>query len=82
MYRENIGKCRYCGKRIRFIRLMSGKTMPVDETFLNYKKVEGGKDRIVTPAGEVVTCIAGVETEKADGFGYLSHFATCKSKRR
>lgn len=82
MYRENIGTCRICGKRIRFIRMKSGKSMPVDETFVNYKLAAGGKDRIVTPTGEVVTCIAGVDVGEADGFGYVSHFATCPNASR
>ena len=35
--KENIGICRFCGKRIRFVKMTSGKTMPVDELLVNYK---------------------------------------------
>lgn len=77
MYGENIGQCRSCGRRIRFIQMKSGKKMPVDESFVNYKLAAGGKERIVTPTGDVVACITGVDAMEADGFGYVSHFATC-----
>lgn len=82
MYRENIGQCRSCGKRIRFIRMKSGKNMPVDERFVNYKLAADGKERVVTPAGDVVACIIGVDANEADGFGYVSHFATCPDANR
>lgn len=78
----NIGKCRKCGKRIMFVRMKSGKSMPVDETFVNYRLETLGKDRIVTPDGDVVVCTAGVDAKEADGFGYVSHFATCSDARQ
>lgn len=77
MYGENIGVCKSCGRRIRFIRMKSGKSMPVNESFVNYKLADGGKDRVVTPDGDVVSCISGVSAKDADGYGYMSHFATC-----
>lgn len=50
--------------------------MPVDPNLINYRAVPGGKERIVTPSGEV---IAGerCSPEDADRVGYISHFATC-----
>lgn len=77
MYRESIGQCRSCGQRIRFIRMKSGKSMPVNEILVNYQLKAGGKERIVTPTGDVVACVTGVNASEADGFGYVSHFATC-----
>lgn len=71
------GKCRSCGKRILWIRMRSGKAMPVDDLLINYRVDPKGKDRIVTPGGDVVACVAGVRVEDATGFGYTSHFATC-----
>lgn len=40
-----------------------------------------GKEKIVTPDGEVVTgrILVG---ERGDGAGYISHFASCKKYRR
>lgn len=82
MNEKNISKCRGCGQRIIFVKMKSGKSMPVNEAFVNYKKVDGGKDRIVTPNGDVVSCISGVSAREADGYGYVSHFATCPSATR
>ena len=73
----NIGQCKKCGKRIMFVRMKSGKSMPVDTTFVNFKREPGGKDRIVLPSGDVLACTAWATAEEADGYGYISHFATC-----
>ena len=77
---DNLAKCRICGKRIRFIKLISGKAMPVDEYFVPYKK-DGGKDRIVTPTGDVIACNIRIKTEEADGYGFIPHFATCGKQK-
>lgn len=77
---ENLGQCRYCRRRIRYLKMQSGKTMPVDETLVSYKSVPGGKDRIVTLDGNVVACEVNVGTKELDGYGYISHFATCNKK--
>jgi hypothetical protein len=55
--------------------------MPVDMALHNYKKDSTGKEKIVTPDGEVVTgrILVG---EHGDGAGYISHFASCKKYRR
>lgn len=42
---------------------------------------EKAKEKIVTPEGEVV-CADKVSSESAEGFGYISHFATCKARNR
>lgn len=75
------GTCRQCGRRILWVRMKSGKNMPVDMALHNYKKDSTGKEKIVTPDGEVVTgrILVG---ERGDGAGYISHFASCKKYRR
>lgn len=40
-----------------------------------------GKERIVTPGGDVVACVTGINADEATGFGYVSHFATCPNAR-
>lgn len=57
----------------------AGKNMPCDPTLHNYKIDPTGKEKIVTQTGKVVTGVTGVDAQAADGFGYISHFATCKS---
>lgn len=73
----NFGQCGGCGCRILWIKTKAGKNMPCNPTMLNYRKERGGKEKIVTQEGEVVSGITGVSPEEADGIGYTSHFATC-----
>lgn len=82
MYDNNIGKCKSCGQRIMFVRMKSGKLMPVNELLINYKLDDKGKDKIVTSKGDVVSCISGVNADAADGYGYISHFATCTNGQK
>lgn len=56
--------------------------MPVDPTFVDYRIVPGGKERIVTPEGDVVAGERCKATDQPDGYGYISHFATCPKYRR
>ena len=51
--RASEGTCRQCGRRILWVRMKSGKNMPVDMALHNYKKDSTGKEKIVTPDGEV-----------------------------
>ena len=56
----------------------------VDPTMISYRRPGAGvkaKEKIVTPEGEVV-CADKVSSESAEGFGYISHFATCKARNR
>lgn len=74
-------QCNRCGVRIMWVKTKSGKNMPVDPQFVDFKKIKGGKERLVLPNGEVV---AGerCKAKEADGYGYISHFATCPGYRR
>ena len=75
------GVCRWCGYRVLWVRMKSGKMMPVNPEFVNYKVDRSGKEKIVTPHGDV---IAGnkCDSRDADGYGYISHFATCQKMKR
>lgn len=79
MSNNNFGTCRVCRSRIMWVKTRSGKNMPVNPELVDYKEVSGGKERIVTPKG---TVIAGEKAnpKEADGYGYISHFATCAGK--
>lgn len=81
---DPFGTCRNCGCRIMWVKTKAGKNMPVDPTMISYRRPEAGakaKEKIVTPEGEVV-CADKVSSESAEGFGYISHFATCKARNR
>lgn len=68
--------CRGCGAPIIWIKTTAGKAMPCDPSPVYYKPVPGGKDKIVTLQGEVVSCeiVAGADATDA---GYRPHWATC-----
>ncbi len=77
------GTCRYCGKRILWIKMKSGKYMPCDTKMIGYKVPEegNGEETIVTTEGEVVTADR-VYDDCADELGYISHFATCQEYKK
>ena len=62
---------------IIFVRMKSGKSMPVNPNFVNFRR-DGGKDRIVLANGEVTSGTIVTDPGEAQGFGYVSHFATCE----
>lgn len=67
-------QCNRCGARIMWVKTKAGKNMPVDPQFVDFKKIKGGKERLVLPNGEVV---AG-ERCKAERSGWLRlHFSFC-----
>lgn len=76
---NQFGICRSCGDRILWVKTKAQKNMPVNPELINYKQVPGGKERIVTPEGDVVSGVK-VRANEADGYGYISHFATCTGR--
>lgn len=76
-----IAHCKSCGAEIIWIETEGGKMMPCDATQETYW-LGGGKDRIVTPNGEVLSGRFYGEPGKAAGLGYRSHFATCPNADR
>ncbi len=77
MSSTNISRCRSCGQMIVWVRTKSGKNMPCDSQLVTFKSETGGKERIVTEQGNIISGKTGVSREEADGIGYISHFATC-----
>lgn len=78
------GVCKNCGKQIMWIKTKAGKNMPVNPQMINYRRPEAGKkaeEKLVTPQGEIVA-VDRTDGRDAEGFGYISHFATCTKRRR
>lgn len=75
-----MAKCKACGAEMIFIKMRSGKSMPVDEKPVAYYK--GDKNKIVTDDGEVIRCNLDGSSDEFLGFGYVSHFATCPAAER
>lgn len=72
----NKATCWGCGAPIVWVKTPAGKAMPCDPAPVYYKAAPGGKDKIVTTRGEVVSCeiVPGAEATDA---GYRPHWATC-----
>lgn len=68
-----MSRCRGCGAEIEWVRMKSGKTMPVDlePVFV----AEGGNQVFVTDEGETITGSAAAENTGEVGF--IPHWATC-----
>lgn len=67
-----------------WLRTKAGKNMPVDPKMISYRRPEAGRkaaEKIVTQAGEVI-CADRVDNSRAEGVGYISHFATCHGAGR
>ena len=67
-------QCRACGAKIYFIRLQSGKSMPVDAGSMTTVAKAAGGTPYVTIDGGVIKAVA---VPHGDIVAYTSHFATC-----
>ena len=52
--RDNFGKCRSCGQQVIWIKTVAGKNMPCNPQLVTYRQGDG-KEKIVTPNGEVLS---------------------------
>lgn len=77
-----MANCRSCGAKIIWIRTSSGKSMPCNANPVVYWAAYGGRDRIVTPSGEVVACKLNGDQQTATGIGYIPHWSTCDHSER
>lgn len=74
------GKCRSCGAKLEWIETASGRKMPCNEDQVYYTENPKGKDKVVTPDGQVLRCDIIPEDgplDQATGWGYQPHWATC-----
>lgn len=71
-----MSKCRSCNAEIKWIKMASGKNMPVDPYLHSMIKGEG-TDVIVTEDGHVIHGRFASYEEGANISGYISHFSTC-----
>ena len=68
--------CRACGAPILWIKTRAGKSMPCDAKPQSYVESPGGPQKIVTTAGDVISCNL-VEVHQSNKRGYVPHWATC-----
>ena len=75
-------KCRTCGAEIVFIPTKTGKAMPCEAPQVMFRAKKGGKERIVTPDGEVLACEIVEDVSRATGVGHIPHWAACPGAGR
>ena len=73
-----MAKCKGCGAEIKFIKLKSGKAIPVNPTPV-FIEDKNGTEIIVTTDGRVSNGRQEIVTNQNQFLtrGYISHFATC-----
>jgi hypothetical protein len=74
-----MAKCRSCGAEIRWIETTAGKHMPCNPLGVRYWAQEKAKGKVITPNGEVLSCVFEGDERQATGIGYVPHWSTCKS---
>ena len=77
-----MAKCKGCGAEIIWIKTNTGKSMPCDPAMVTYWEKPKALGKVVTPNGEILSCVFEGELEKATGAGYISHFSTCPKADR
>lgn len=69
--------CKGCGRPIRWI----GK-IPCDTELVMYWQRAKAPGKIVTPDGEIISCVFEGKPEAATGYGYRTHWETCPDAER
>ena len=72
-----MAKCKGCGAQIVWVKMPGGKSMPCDPDLIPYWEREGASGKVVTPNGEVLSCVFSGDADKATGVGYVLHWSTC-----
>ena len=67
-----MSRCRSCGAEIKWIKMRSGKSMPVDPELYTFAKFSETPDTFITSSGETVKGIPAIIMK-----GYIPHWATC-----
>lgn len=73
-----MAKCKGCGAELKFIKLKSGKAIPVNPTPV-FIEDKNGSEIIVTTDGRISNGRQEIVTSQNQFLtrGYISHFATC-----
>lgn len=73
--KDNMTRCRKCGKEIIWIKTVNGKNMPCDPGKHRFKLQSGNYGKVyIEPSGETVH---GIESAAGENEGYIPHWATC-----
>ena len=72
-----MSKCRSCGAEIKWIKMASGKSMPVDAKPISFVLTHPGEEKALTLVTDEGKIARGYYDPSGDKTGYTSHFATC-----
>ncbi|MBE6972551.1 MAG: hypothetical protein E7440_01530 [Ruminococcaceae bacterium] len=73
-----MSRCKGCGAEIDWVRMKSGKSMPVDPEPVFV--AEGGNQVFITDEGDTIT---GTATESKTGeVAFVPHWATCPAYKQ
>lgn len=73
-----MSRCKGCGAEIDWVRMKSGKSMPVDPEPVFV--AEGGNQVFITDEGDTIT---GTATEsKTEEVAFVPHWATCPTYKQ
>jgi hypothetical protein len=70
-------RCRGCGARIKWVKTLPGKNMPVNKETVTITPDKKGVVVAVMPDGKVVRGNLTMRGVPGVVTGYISHFATC-----
>lgn len=74
--------CKGCGAQNVWVKMPGGKSMPCDPELKTYWERKGASGKVVTPNGEVISCVFSGDPNNATGVGYVSHWSTCPNAER
>ena len=69
--------CKGCGAEIDWVRMKSGKMMPIDPEPVFV--AEGGKQVFITDEGDTIT--GSVSASDTGGVAFVPHWATCPASK-
>ncbi len=82
----NTAQCKGCGAAIKFIRMKSGKMMPVNPEPYMADQSRTGKEIFVRPDGELIKgksiCKLDPGTKHAGYDHYIPHWASCPAAKQ
>lgn len=68
-----MANCKSCGRFIKWVKTVKGKSMPVDPDRIKYSEAEIG-DILIDDSGNTIKKTAFPQPSVR---GYISHFSTC-----
>ena len=77
--------CQACSAEIVWIQTPAGRSMPCDAGLIAYKRTEGENpkaEKLVESNGVLIYGERVNNPDKADGFAYMPHWATCSAPDR